>query len=479
MLGRRPHPAQDFMEDALIHRQEKSREAGSCLGRDLKFRLRHYPSGGFLARPVGRDQSAMAFSAKAKEGELQSWRLIRNMSEEALKQAAEDTRAPHRDWRERTRAILPSVAAAAAEIERERRLPERLVAELKAAGFFGLLVPRGYGGAELDPPTFVTILETIAAVDASTAWCLGQTNVCNTVAGYLSPEVGREVFGGPEPTVIAWGAGFGGRAEAVPGGYRVNGKWSFASGGHHANWLGGHCIVTDGGKERRRPDGAVVTRTMLFPAGATTLVDIWRVIGLRGTGSDAYAVENLFVPESHSVARDDPAERRHPAPLYLFPSNNLYGSGFAGVAVGIARAMLDALMTLAREKTPRGLKSTMGENPVSQYEIARAEARARAAHMYLMGTVSEVWQSVLRSGRLTLDQRGAIRLAATHVIHEAAAVADFAYHWAGATAIFETSPFERRFRDIHAVAQQMQGRASHFETVGQLLLGQEADTSFL
>ncbi|MGH7050305.1 MAG: hypothetical protein ACREE5_06640, partial [Acetobacteraceae bacterium] len=86
---------------------------------------------------------------------------------------------------------------------------------------------------------------------------------------------------------------------------------------------------------------------------------------------------------------------------------------------------------------------------------------------------------VLRTDRLTLDQRAAIRLAATHVIHEAMAVADFAYHWAGATAIFETSPFERRFRDIHAVAQQLQGRASHFETAGKLLLGMEADTAFM
>lgn len=401
------------------------------------------------------------------------------MPEEALRRGIAPIATPVADWRERTRAVLPLVGAAATEIERERRLPERLVRELKEGGFFGLLVPRSLGGAELDPPSFVTILETIAGIDASTAWCLGQTNVCNSVAGFLTPEAARAIFDQSSPTVIAWGAGFGGRAEAVPGGYRVSGKWSFASGGHHANWLGGHCIVTDDGKERRGPDDAPVSRTVLFPADSTSLVDIWRVIGLRGTGSDAYSVENLFVPETHSVARDDPTERRHPAPLYLFPSNNLYGSGFAAVACGIARAMLEALIALAREKTPRALKTSMRASALSQYEIARTLARLRAARMYLHGTLSEVWQSVLATGRLTLDQRAAIRLAATHVIHEATAVADFSYHWAGATAIFETSPFERRFRDIHAVAQQLQGRASHFETVGQIILGQEADTSFL
>lgn len=232
------------------------------------------------------------------------------MAEEALRPEAASAASMRTEWRQRARQILPAIAAAAAEIERERRLPEPLVARLKTAGFFGLLVPGTFGGAELDPPAFVEILETIATIDASTAWCLGQTNVCNSVGAFLAPEVSREIFCGPCPAIIAWGAGFGGRAEAVPGGYRVSGKWSFASGGHHANWLGGHTIVTDAGQERRGKDGVPVTRTMLFPATATSLQDIWHVIGLCGTGSDAYAVEDLFVPEAHSLARDDPAERR-------------------------------------------------------------------------------------------------------------------------------------------------------------------------
>jgi alkylation response protein AidB-like acyl-CoA dehydrogenase len=398
------------------------------------------------------------------------------MPDEVLKAGTASVGAERPDWLARVRALAPRIAAAAAEIERERRL----VAELRRAGLFGLMIPRAFGGAEVDPPTFIAILEAVAGIDASTAWCLGQTNVCGSVAAFLPAQAAEEIFGGDQPAILAWGAGYVGRAVAVEGGYRVTGKWSFTSGGHHATWLGGHSVVMEeDGRERRGPDGQPVTRTMLFPASATSLQDIWHVIGLRGTGSDAYAVENLFVPEAHTLARDDPAERRHDGPLYHFPSNSLYGSGFAGVALGIARSMLDALMALAREKTPRGLRNTMRENPVSQYEIGQAEARLRAARMYLMGTVSEVWQSVLGTDRLALEERVAVRLAATHVIREATAVADFAYHWAGATAIFETSPFERRFRDIHAVAQQVQGRASHFETVGQFLLGGEADTSFL
>jgi alkylation response protein AidB-like acyl-CoA dehydrogenase len=402
------------------------------------------------------------------------------MPDEALKAEAASAASPRIDWLERVRALAPRIAAAAPEIERERRLPEKLVAALRAAGLFSLMIPRPLGGAEIDPPTFIAILEAVAAIDASTAWCLGQNNVCASVAAFIPEDAARQIFGGDSPAILAWGAGYVGRAVAVEGGYRVTGKWSFTSGGHHATWLGGHCMVTEaGGRERRGPDGEPVARTMLFPATATSLQDIWHVIGLRGTGSDAYAIENLFVPEQHSLARDEPAERRYPGPLYHFPSNSLYGSGFAGVALGIARGMLDALIELAKEKTPRGLRNAMRDSPVSQFEIAEAEARLRAASMYLMGTVSEVWQEVLRTDRLTLEERVAIRLAATHVIREATKVADFAYSWAGATAIFETSPFERRFRDIHAVAQQVQGRASHFETAGRFLLGLQPDTMFL
>ena len=388
--------------------------------------------------------------------------------------------SPQIDWLGRVRGLAPMIAASAAEIEHERRLPRRLLDELTAAGLFSLLVPRTFQGGEVDLPTYVAILEAIAGIDASTAWCLGQNNVCGSVAAFLSEPAAQEIFAARSPAILAWGAGFGGRAAAVEGGYRVNGKWSFASGGRHAIWFGGHCLVTEAdGREKCQPNGAPITRTMLFPADAATMSDIWHVIGLRGTGSDAYAVENLFVPEAHSVARDNPAELRCPGALYLFPTNSLFAAGFSAVALGIARGMVDALLSLAREKTPRGYRQGMRHNSATQSEIAEIEARLRAARMYLTGTVTEVWQAALATGQLTLENRMAIRLAATHTIREASKVVDAAYYAAGATAIFETSPFERRFRDMHALAQQMQGRASHLETVGQFLLGLEPDTTFL
>ena len=190
-------------------------------------------------------------------------------------------------------------------------------------------------GGEVDPVTFVHVIEEVAKVEGSAAWCLCQAGGCAMTAAYLAPEVAREVFG-DRRAVLAWGPGPDARAIAVDGGYRVTGTWSFASGCRHATWLGGHCpILTADGAPRRRADGRREERTMLFPAASAEIVDVWHVSGLRGTGSDAFTVADLYVPHEYSVSRDDPAERRQPGPLYCFPAGSLYASGFAGVALGL------------------------------------------------------------------------------------------------------------------------------------------------
>ncbi len=147
--------------------------------------------------------------------------------------------------------------------------------------------------------------------------------------------------------------------------------------------------------------------------------------------------------------------------------------------MGIARTMLDDFLALARDKTPRGYSRALRESAVTQSRVAQAEARLGAARVYLLSTLEEVWSAVGRSGTLGLDQRVKIRLAASHAIAQAREVADFAYHAAGGTAVFTRQAFERRFRDIHTVAQQLQGRDDHFENVGRFLLDLEPDTTFL
>ena len=182
------------------------------------------------------------------------------------------------------------------------------------------------------------------------------------------------------------------------------------------------------------------------------------------------------MPETHVARRDIADTRREQGLLYRFSSLQLYASGFAGVAMGIARSTLDAFVELAADKVPFRGKRTLRDNNVVQSQVAQSEARLCSARAHLYQSLDEITGEVAQSGRLSLDQRMTIRLASTFAIHQSLSVVDTAYHAAGSTAIFEENPFERRFRDIHTVSQQLQGRQEHFETVGQYLLGLEPDT---
>jgi len=180
---------------------------------------------------------------------------------------------------------------------------------------------------ETDLLTFARIIEEIARADGSTAWCLVQASGCSLVSAFLEPAVASEIFGPRARGILAWGPGRG-RAIAVDGGYRLTGQWSFASGCHHATWLGGIAtIVESDGTPRRDERGAAEIRTLLFPKDRARFEDVWQVSGLRGTGSDTFAVSELFVPEAFNVRRDDPGERREPGRLYAFHLNNVFALG--------------------------------------------------------------------------------------------------------------------------------------------------------
>lgn len=368
------------------------------------------------------------------------------------------------------RELGPTIAAAADEIERIRDIPDALFDRLIERDLFRLLVPRAYGGAELDPPRYVRILEEVAKSDASVAWCLGQNNVCAMVAAYLEPAAAREIFDSPR-AILAWGPGPG-EARVTDSGYLLSGRFDFASGSRHATWLGAHVPVIEAdGTRRVGADGTAKLHTMLFPRAEAQIHDTWRVLGLRGTGSDSYSVAGVQIPEARTLVRDSSASLRQQGALYVFAQSHLYASGFAAVALGIGHACLDAFVSTLRDTVPRGASRPRGANNVVQSEVARAEARLRSSRMFLFGSLEEIWSGVQHSGALTDEQRLTIRLASTWAIQQAREAVTAVYLAAGALAIFESQPFERRLRDIHALSQQMQGHAAHFETVGQIRMG--------
>ncbi|WP_213773805.1 acyl-CoA dehydrogenase family protein [Bradyrhizobium sp. dw_78] len=374
---------------------------------------------------------------------------------------------------ERARALAPLILSEADEIERTRRLTPPVVSALIENGLYKALLPQSAGGAEAPLEIFMQMLEEVAKADASTAWCLGQCSVCAMTAAYLDQETAREIFAAPDG-ILAWGA-IAGEVHAVPGGYRANGRWDFASGSRQAKWLGAHVQVVEAdGSRRRKPDGAPEIRTILFPISSATMYDVWDVIGLKGTGTDSYSVDNLFVPERFAALRDEPAAVRENGPLYQLPTHIVFAMGFASVSLGVARATLDAAIELARGKASVGIKA-MRENNAVQGLIGRIEGDLRAAHAYLFATAAQVWGDLTRTGTYTEKDRVMLRLASTWTIHQSAAVVDAAYHMAGATAVFHANKFERRFRDMHAIAQQIQARDTQYEDVGRAILAADSN----
>ena len=189
-------------------------------------------------------------------------------------------------------------------------------------------------------------------------------------------------------------------------------------------------------------------------------------------------VEDLFVPTDRTIARAKMIEERPVrSRLHALPLMTVYASGFAGVALGISRRFLDTFVALAQEKKPRGIAVPLSDNPVVQDEVARGEARLSAARAFLVETVARGWREIETTGQMSIHQRMRIRLAGTHGIHEAKAVVDMLFDTAGTSAVFASSPLERRFRDVHTVALQVQGRKRHFQTYGGWAMGHEVNAN--
>jgi alkylation response protein AidB-like acyl-CoA dehydrogenase len=371
----------------------------------------------------------------------------------------------------RAQTVLDGLREGAPRIEAGRSLPPDIIAMLHRERLFRILLPRSIGGDEASLKTLSQVIETIASADASTGWCMGQGAGCAMAAAYLSDEAARRLFA-PKDAVLAWGAGVQGKAVATKGGYRVTGKWTFASGSANSTLLGGHCYVVEAdGSPRMRADGRRLDRTALFSKSKARVHDMWHVMGLRGTASNTYEVEDLFVPDDETIDREAPEELREQGTLFLFPATQAYASAFSGLMIGIAQGMLRDLTALALTKTPRGAPSSLRDNPVFQTQLAQLEARLRAARAYLHTTLDEVWGEVDRTRTLTLDQRATIKLATTFVINQGVEIVTEAYRAAGQTAIFPANPFERRLRDALTASQQTQGRGTNYVTVGRMLLG--------
>ncbi|MDH3604480.1 MAG: acyl-CoA dehydrogenase family protein, partial [Candidatus Tectomicrobia bacterium] len=347
------------------------------------------------------------------------------------------------------RELADQIASQTDRIDSERQLPPEITDAMAAEGFFRLLVPRSLGGAELDHPDFLKIVEIFAEVDASTAWCINQNNVFATNSTRMPKQTAKELYSDPRLVITNGPPTSASKAVPVDGGYRLSGRWNFSSGIPHATWVAALTPVRHPGDSQRPLSDRSTSRIFLVPKNEVRLIDTWDVVGLRGTGSFSFEIDDLFVPETYTY---DPASKpREDGPLYCVPTMLFFAAGFATVALGAARAALHAAIELAQTKVEMLEDHTLRDLSTTQRTVGEAEAIWGAAKAYLRETASAMWEDACNHRSLSDEERIRLRLAGTHGIRSAGEVVDIAYTLCGSGSIFANSPVQRRFRDVHTI----------------------------
>ncbi|HUI77286.1 MAG TPA: acyl-CoA dehydrogenase family protein [Bryobacteraceae bacterium] len=380
---------------------------------------------------------------------------------------------------DRVRAIAPIIQANAANAERERQLSKPTVQAMIDAGLYRMSVPQALGGLEVDAVTAIRVLEEVSRLDSAAGWNLMISTGAPSFCAWLPPEASREIFANHPDAIVCGALAPPGRAVPSEGGYRVTGRWPFASGCNHASWLVGAAFIFDKDELRLDQNGIPIQLILAFPKNEVTILDTWHTVGMRGTGSNDIAVQDVFVPQwrAAQVAPLTQLPKAFDRPLYRM-TLWFAVAALAAPSLGTARAAIDALLALALKKTPAYTRSPLAERPVAQMQVARAEALLGAARAYLYDTVRDAWDTASQGQFLAQKQKIAIQLAVSHAICSAADAVDLVHQAAGTSAIRLEHPFERYFRDAHAMTQHAFGSASRFESAGKLMFGLETDWPF-
>jgi alkylation response protein AidB-like acyl-CoA dehydrogenase len=349
-------------------------------------------------------------------------------------------------------------------------IPTSVVRALQDTGVFQLMAPTEIGGAEVDPVTFLRVVEAASHADGSVGWCVLIGGCYAAFGGMLPAEGARRIYGDPA-TISAGAFRPDGVAVEVDGGYRITGRWPLASGSSHATWYVGGCIIQRDGQPAIGPAGMPLMREFFFPASSIEIIDNWDSTGLRGTASHDYAVSGVFVPTSQTAWFQDPptADR----PLYRMPPVAMFATFIGAVPLGIARHALDEFVALASAKTPAMSATVLADRPVAQDRLGRAHAIVAAGRCYLLQTLDELWEKVQAGHAPTLSDRGALWLAATHAGHTALDAIGLLYTAGGASSVYRASALDRCLRDARTAVQHICTQEQNFELAGRLLLGRE------
>ena len=367
-------------------------------------------------------------------------------------------------------ALVPQIRALREELESERRMPAALAQALAQAGLLRLYLPRSMGGPEVDPITYFHVIEELSRVDGSVGWCAFLSSDATIFAGWLKSDVGKAMFGEPPDARMAASFRAIGDARPVDGGYLVNGRWDYASGIDHANWLATQCRVVNDNGPRLGPAGAPETRMVMMPAESATIHDTWFPMGMRGTGINDFVVENVFVPEERTWELFGPSQEASP----LYNPRLFFVMGWTPVvanALGMARGAMDAFVELATQAGTTSSTTLLRDRPHIQTSVGQAEAIISAARTYVLDSVAAVWTAACECKGDLDGEIAQARLAITHAMWESVKAVDILFHAAGTNAIHQKFPLERFFRDIHVAVQHGAGLLSNYESGGQVMLG--------
>ncbi len=369
-----------------------------------------------------------------------------------------------------TQALLPRIRDLAIETELTGRVPQPLVDQLIEAGLFHLLLPRSLGGSETDPVTAARVVELLASADASTGWVAMLAMQNSYMAGFL-PETGAlEVWA--NQGVVSGTARPIGRAvpvsEPEPG-YVISGTWPFASGSSHATWFSAECVVYDGDEPRLDEEGNQFAPTFFVSRADVTVRETWNTTGLRGTASNDFTIDGVFVPERRTFRTliDPPV---HDWALYralplLFMNQGAHALGVASGAIEEARAAFS---------TRNGWGGVpLAEQPRFQAAIAEAVAKVQSARAYIYSSAEELWHAV-QADADTPELRARVRLATSHAASASLEAVDLLHRTMATSAVMTGAPIERQFRDLHTAAAHVMVGPLTYEAAGRVELGSEA-----
>ena len=361
----------------------------------------------------------------------------------------------------------------AVEIERERRLPDALLARLRESGLLRAGAPVEVAGLELAPGPALRCAEEVARGDASAGWCVSIAMTSSLLAAYLPPDGRTELFGDRQAVAAGvWAPS--GTARPVDGGVVVSGRWGYCSGIAHSDLLFAGCMVeTDSPRTEARVRPSVVA----LRKQDLEILDTWHTLGLRGTGSHDAIANEVFVPTASVFSLlDGPVLNR---PLYRFPIFGFFALSIAAAALGNARAAIEDFIALAAVKIGQGSTRTVAERPATQRSVSTAEASLRAARALYYEAVEAAWQAAQHEEPVSVALRNDLRLAATHAVRASAEVVRSMYDLGGGTAIYDDALLQRRFRDAHTATAHFQVNEASRELPGKILLGQVADPTLL